>query len=291
MIFLLEQSIVVLVTFAVALGLDSYYVSTFAGNGQSGISSDGVAALGSSIFDTYAGVWASTDGVVYISESGNYRIRKVGTDGILGTLAGSESGSQVTGAATSVVLDPAGIWGVDGDVYIASGYYNRILKVSGGYSSLFAGNGATAFLGNGVAASSAGVKEPWAICGDTNGNIYVGSSSSVYRVFKISNSIVTTLAGTGSKSKSSDGGKASSTSLGDIWALGSDSASNIYFSESYPRIRKVSTSGTISTFAGVGATGTSLNGLPATSTFIWENFGLWFDTAFNMFYPDRFPGK
>jgi sugar lactone lactonase YvrE len=72
------------------------------------------------------------DGSLYIADFNNYRIRRVGTDGIINTVAGNGStgDSGEGGPATEASFDPSGVAvGPDGSVYIADANHYRIRMV------------------------------------------------------------------------------------------------------------------------------------------------------------------
>ena len=108
-------------------------INTVAGNGSQGFSGDGGPATGAAM-DGPFGVAVDRAGVVYVTDSRNSRIRRVGLDGIITTVAGtgdpgfSGDGGPPTQARLQgphgVVVDAAG------DVYIADTANDRIRKVS-----------------------------------------------------------------------------------------------------------------------------------------------------------------
>ena len=63
-------------------------VSTAAGNGAPGLSGDGGAATNASLFAP-TGLGLDAAGILYIIDTGNQRIRRVGLDGIITTVAGN----------------------------------------------------------------------------------------------------------------------------------------------------------------------------------------------------------
>ncbi len=103
-------------------------------------------------------------------------------------------------------------------------------------------------------------------------------------VFLISPSraqIITTVAGTGSYGFSGDGGAATAAKLWHPTDMAVDASGNIYIADNQnQRLRKVSSSGTINTFAG-GDT-CRADGVPATTANIWTN-GVDVDVAGNVY--------
>jgi len=104
-------------------------ITSIAGNGTAGYSGDGGPATGAQLANDL-GIAADRFGNVYIADFENNCIRKVSTDGIITTIAGSSSGgySGDGGAATGArLLRPARL-AVDasGGVYLSDFANNAI---------------------------------------------------------------------------------------------------------------------------------------------------------------------
>src|SRR5882724_6879131 len=98
---------------------------------------------------------------------------------------------------------------------------------------------------------------------------------------------IQTIAGNGTAGYSGDGGPASSAMINSPIKGVLDAAGNYYFADrSNNRIRKIDTSGNISTFAGSGIAGFSGDGGPATLAALNTPLGLGFDAAGNLYIPD-----
>lgn len=103
-------------------------MTTVAGNGERGFSGDGGPALAASLV-TPGGVAVGPDGSVFISDSGNDRVRKVDPLGIISTLAGGDGGP----ATEAGLNNPTGLAvAPDGSLYIADRFNSSIRKVSSG---------------------------------------------------------------------------------------------------------------------------------------------------------------
>ena len=168
------------------------------------------------------------------------------------------------GAATSAQLNYP--WAlsadIDGNVYIADYYNNRIRKVnSAGIITTLAGTGLGmtgegGYSGDGGAASLAQLNHPSGLSADINGNVYIGDQNN-HRI-RIVNSagIVSTFAGTGSQGYGGDGGAASLAQLNHPSGLSADISGNLYIADtSNNRIRKVNSAGIVTTLVGTGTAG------------------------------------
>ena len=144
------------------------------------------------------------------------------------------------------------------------------------------------FSGDGGAATSAGLDGPTGCTFDAAGNFYFSDkyNGSIRMVNAAGN--ISTIAGTGSPGTSGDGGAATSAQID--WPLGIafDGAGNLYIAAyTSHSIRKVSTSGIISTFAGTsGSGGSTGDGGPATAAKVSYPTDVAADAAGNIYISD-----
>jgi uncharacterized protein (TIGR03437 family) len=108
-------------------------ITTVAGTGQPGDSPDGMPATQSRL-NTPMDVKVDTAGQIYIADTLNHRVKRVGTDGTLTTIAGDGvpgRGADNVPATSSSLRNPAGLAiAPNGDVYIADWQNYLIRKVS-----------------------------------------------------------------------------------------------------------------------------------------------------------------
>lgn len=239
-------------------------ITTFAGTGAAGYSGDGGPATAAqlNIAAPRGGLATDSQGNLYIADGGNSRIRKVDTNGIITTVAGNGQrgiGNAGDGkAATEVALcNPVGV-AVDntGNLYIGSGACLTVRKVdTSGVIHPFAGSGKGGFSGDGGPATKADMLQPFVVKTDSAGNVYIIDEAIGSRVRKVDTSgTITTIAGNGTKGFSGDGGPATSAQFFEANGVAVDHSGNVFISDSGNGfIRKVDTSGTITTFAGHGA--------------------------------------
>jgi uncharacterized protein (TIGR03437 family) len=249
----------------------------------------------------FAGVAMDAAGNLYISDSGHGRVRKINTSGIISTVAGNGSpGSGGDGgpATSASLFAPAGIaLDTAGNLYIADPSVGRVRKVdTSGNISTVAGTGTVGYSGDGGQATSAQILPPIGLAVDAKGNLYIAESGAgVPHVRKVDASgIITTFAGSGSSTGfSGDGGPAINAQLNRLAGLAVDQAGNLYIADAGNyRIRKVDTSGIITTVAGTGQIdlgGNGDGGAPTSAAL--QPSGLAFDAAGNLYVADYSAGR
>src|SRR5215213_10420599 len=193
-------------------------ISTFAGTGEYGFSGDGGPATKARLYSPSA-VAVDREGNLYISDGGVYRIRKVDKSGIITTFAGTgEAGySGDGGPATSARLTGPGQITFDdrGNLYLADEFSVRKIDPSGTIATV-AGTGQLGFSGDGGPATEAKLTA-YDVALDHKGNIYICDLEN-QRIRKVDrDGIIHTVAGSGKKGYSGDGGPATKAALKDPW--------------------------------------------------------------------------
>jgi sugar lactone lactonase YvrE len=211
-------------------------VTTLAGSGKAGFA-DGTGAEAS--FNTPQGVAVDASGNVYVSESGNHRIRRITPSGLVSTLAGSGKPGFADGTgAEASFKSPTGI-ALDavGNVYVSDTGNHQIRKITpSGVVTTLAGSGKPGFQdGQGTKAS---FNVPFGLAVDRNGNIYVADMGN-QRIRKFTpDGFVTTLAGSG-KAGAEDG-YSTAASFVLPWGVAIDEFGAVYVSDQgNHKIRKI----------------------------------------------------
>jgi len=273
-------------------------IYTFAGTGNIGNSGDGGQATVAT-FGFVSDVAVDPTGNVYIADINNSRIRKINSSGIISAFTASTGGFSGDGGPIGLaqISNAYGIaTDASGNLYIADSGNNRIRKVSSsGTITTIAGTGVAGFSGDGAQATLCQLNNPVGITVDASNNVYIVDGGN-NRIRKINPSgVITTIAGTGIQGFSGDGGLATNAQLNfgtNSLAFGGidlDVAGNIYVSDyNNGRIRKISTSNSITTIAGGGTLTCESNSVLATSVGLSTSIGVMVDLASNIYIPSQF---
>lgn len=307
----------------------SGYIFTFAGNGTLGFSGDGSSATSAGLFYP-GGIAIDTFGNVYIADTYNSRVRKVFPNGTITTFAGNGTAGNHTyppagpaggpplplpanytlpnntlsvvgdgGPATNAAIYLPSDIAIDtsGNVYISDQINARVRKVTNGTITTFAGNGTTAYGGDGGPATNASLDNPSGLAFDSSGNLYISERFRVRKVFTNNDTIIT-YAGNGSVSiyditfntttitgtYGGDGGAATSASLYSPGGLAFDAPGNLYIADNQNnRVRKVYANGTITTVAGNGTPASSGDNGPALKAALYYPSAVALDAPGNLY--------
>jgi DNA-binding beta-propeller fold protein YncE len=208
-------------------------IATLGGTGERGFSGDGGPATAALLNEPY-GIVIDRRGTIYFADRLNRRVRRVGADGVIGTLAGDGSG-QYSGdggpAAVAGLAEPNGL-ALDADhkcLFIAdvADHRVRVVDLESGIITTFAGTGEAKHDGDGGPATAAGIFGARAVAVAPDGSLYVmerqGSS-----IRRIRNGIIETVAGTGARGYAGDDGDARHAVFNAPKEMALDAAGNIF---------------------------------------------------------------
>jgi len=238
-------------------------IKTLAGINVFGNSGDGGTATSAKISSPYELCVDNAGNIYFPSQN---RIRKVdAATHIISTIAGNDTAGFAGdgGLATNAKLTNPSAICLDGsgNIYISDGGNHRIRKIDGttGIITTVVGSGTAGYGGDGGAATAAYLGSPAGIAVDGSGNIYF---SDYLHIRKVSGGTINNFAGTGLPGHTGDGGAAISATFGEyIGGIWLDASGNMYVCDpSNYSVRKITSSGTISTIAGTPGTTATTSG-------------------------------
>jgi DNA-binding beta-propeller fold protein YncE len=236
-----------------------------AGGGTGG---DGVSARQARLVSPF-GIGFDSAGTLYFVEMLGHRLRKIGPEGNVATLAGTgrEGSGGDGGPAAGAALNGPHSLAVagNGDIFVADTWNNRVRRIDArtGRITNFAGTGRKGFSGDGGPAAQADFGGIYCLALDEARQTLDLADLDNRRVRRIDlkTGIVSTVAGSGAKDVPADGENAVSAPLVDPRAVALDDRGNLYILErSGHALRVVDRSGTIRTVAGTGEPGDSGDG-------------------------------
>jgi RHS repeat-associated protein len=196
-------------------------ITTVAGNGSAGYSGDGGPATQAQL-NTPTAVTIGPDGTLFIADSFNLAVRRVGPDGIITTLAGGGGGAKPTNGIKrpqdQLVNCSHIAVGPNGSLYICDPAFPRVLRLgTDGVLATVAGGGSPPDgIGDGGPATQAALFRPGGMAVLPDGSFYIADSGHNRVRLVSSDGIISTVAGNGATGFSGDGGSALQAQFGII---------------------------------------------------------------------------
>jgi hypothetical protein len=235
----------------------SKVVTTLAGSSEAGyVDGTGINAR----FNDIRGITVDSSGNVYVTDRNNTRIRKISPLGVVTTFAGNSQYAGTNGTGTNASFGNMFGLTIDtsGNLYAADAFGIRKITPAGVVSS-FAGGG----------------PDPFGIAIDTSNNIYVANryNLAIYKYNPAGQQIATIV-------------ENAYSSFNTLWAIAVDPSGNVYVSDSNNnRIRKISTSGVITTVAGLTGNSGNADGVGTNARFSFP-YGIITDSIGNIYVAD-----
>ena len=266
-------------------------VSTVAGSGLAGDSGDGGPAT-SARLGRIEGLAVDRTGNIYIADADSNRVRRVDTSGTIETIAGTGDWGEEGDGGPAVSAELTAVYGLavdrQGNLYIADSWSDRIRKIdAAGTISTIAGTGEEGQSGDGGPATQARLNRPRGVAIDTAGNVYIADADN-HRIRRVDASgTITTVAGTGDRGYSGDGGLATEATLAEPYAVTVDFLGNVFIADADNKtVRKVDSQGIITTVAGTGPRAGGRRSGIATQVYIRRPRALASDRAGKVYIAD-----
>jgi sugar lactone lactonase YvrE len=266
-------------------------VRTLVGNGVPGFGEEGVSGWQATCNSVESGIWADPDGTVFWGDCSGRLRRYDGHTGIVTTALGGTGVGDGGPATEAFLCGPGGLSaGPDGAIYIADVWSQRVRAIDPRSGSIrtVAGNGARAYGGDGGPATEAYLGNPHDVSADARGGIVIADTrhGHVRRVDE--DGTIRAIAGTTLQWDKGDGGPALGACLVHVEAVAHGRGGDVYLGDAVGRIRKIDAqSGIITTVAGCGLPGFSVDGGPATQAPIGAPSAICFDAGGNLYFADR----
>jgi trimeric autotransporter adhesin len=230
------------------------------------------------------GVTTDRAGNIYFTDPLEHLVLRVSTTGILSVIAGngvaaySGDGGPATSAGIASADSPDqyvgrifedGLGGIavdgSGNVYFADGHYLRRIATDGTITTV--AGGGTKTPGDGLAATQASLGIVNGVALDSAGNLYFAEANRIRKVTP--GGTISTYAGSDTNGFSGDGGPAMAALLSQPLGIAFDAQGNLFVADgdavNFPsRIRRISSAGTITTFAGGGSAVPTDNAAPTS---------------------------
>jgi sugar lactone lactonase YvrE len=221
-----------------------------------GFSGDGMPAIGALLNQPKSVVVSKMTGAIYLADTRNFRVRRIGTDGVIDTVVGSApagfSGdggpplaAQLQFQMVSDNPEPGGGLALDDQdrLYIVDTENQRIRRVdfAANVIETVAGNGTAGFSGDGGPATAASLAWPRDVALGPDGKLYIADTDNHrVRAVDLATGVIDTVVGDGTPRFAGDGGLPREASLWRPWGITFDPAGNLYIADTFNnRVRMV----------------------------------------------------
>ena len=280
-----------------AFGVRGQVITTVCGNSTATTYIDGIAATLEPLSSLAGGVFDKAGNYYFTLGCGGERICKLTNTGILYTIAGDGTGGFIgdNGPGKSAQLQCPNPPCLDtfNNVYFPDKTNNRIRKIDAitGVISTIAGNGIVGISPDGTIATNSKLYYPNVVCMDKLGNLYFSDDSN--RICKINHAgVISTIAGIRTPGFSGDGAAATLAKIWDVSGMAYDNFGNLIIVDyGNKRIRKISTTGIITTIAGNGNYLYNGDNIPATTAQFDPLFNIALDNNGSIYFSDNYNNR
>ena len=227
-------------------------ITTVAGNGVNGFSGDGGPAI-QAAFGLLGSLTVDSVGNLYVVDFSNQRIRRIGANGFVSTIAGGGNMPPTDGAQATQINSIFDCVAIDSQDRLIFSTAARVWRLeANGKMTRIAGTGNLGLSPDGARALDAAMI-PEKIAVAATGDIYISERAArrIRRIDAVSG-ILTTVAGIGPSTIGDGGSQALAAVFPGIGNIALDAAGNILEVDNSLRIRKINLAGMIVTVAGIG---------------------------------------
>lgn len=264
-------------------------ITTLAGTGESGDSGDGGSATEAQL-NFPRGVAVDANGIVYVADRSNRRIRRIDASGVITTFAGTGDWGSSGDGGPATEADLGGVAGVAtdarGNVYAAT--WDRVRKIdASGTITKLAGSGEQLWEHEGGIALATPLGSPAGVALTSSGAVVFVDGSRAWRLD--ASGAMVPFAGTGSCCYGGEGGPATTTRLSQLTGIAADAGGNVYMAAKWAhRIFRINPEGVLSALAGSGEEGFSGDGGPAANAEISRPCRITADPAGNVYFVEEY---